>query len=82
MNSILEKEVICMSNFSDFDLDLRANDDDSVEPSGISLTADGFCDTDVITSLVNCTRNTQYQTCLCSTCCGGYTVPVGCSLGC
>ena len=71
-----------MPNFDDFDLDLRENGDDSVMQTGVCITSDGFCDTDVITSLVSCTRNGQFATCMCSTCCTGHTAPAGCSTGC
>lgn len=71
-----------MANFDDFDLDMRPIGDDSPTPDGVSITSEGFCDTDVITSLVSCTRNGQYATCMCSTCCTGHTVPAGCSTGC
>ena len=71
-----------MSDFNDFDLDLRGNGEGTSMPAGVSITTDGFCDTDVITSFVNCTQNGQYVTCLCSICCTGHTAPAGCSLGC
>lgn len=59
-----------MPNFDDFDLDLRGKD--------VTVNENDISDTDVITSLVSCNRNTKAATCFCSTCCTGMTVPSGC----
>lgn len=70
-----------MSNLDDFDLDLREDETDDVGVSGAVRESAGWCDPDVITSIAYCTRNGQWMSCLCSTCCTGHTN--GCNtLGC
>ena len=72
-----------MPNLDEFDLDLQQMEEDTAsKEGGVSITSDGFCDTDVITSIVHCTRNGQWYSCLCSTCCTSHTAPGSCSIGC
>lgn len=71
-----------MPKFDEFDLDLRQPDSTNGDGSAVSFTANGLSDSDVITSIAKCTRNGQYYSCMCSTCCTSHTVPAGCSNGC
>ncbi|PFJ36907.1 MULTISPECIES: hypothetical protein [Bacillus] len=62
-----------MSKFDEFDLDLQSVKSQDTQ----TLAVTNNCTTATINSLAYCTKNGQWNTCLCSTCCTGYTVPCG-----
>lgn len=62
-----------MSKFDEFDLDLQSVKSQDTQ----QLAVTNNCTTATINSLAYCTKNGQWNTCLCSTCCTGYTVPCG-----
>lgn len=62
-----------MSKFDEFDLDLQSVKSQDAQ----TLAVTNNCTTATINSLAYCTKNGQWNTCLCSTCCTGYTVPCG-----
>lgn len=65
-----------MSKFDEFDLDLQAvksNNTPGILAYSDQCTVTYNCTTAIINSIAYCTQNGQYNTCLCSTCCTGYT---------
>lgn len=59
-----------MSKFDEFDLDLQAIKSGN---SAGTLAVTENCTTATINSLAYCTKNGEFMTCFCSTCCTGYT---------
>jgi len=61
-----------MSKFDEFDLDLQAVKSNAIAgPASVPFTY-AACDV-TSDSIAHCTRNGQWVTCACSTCCTGYT---------
>lgn len=74
-----------MSSFDEFDLDLqaiKATPEGEVDAKSVTGAVTCNCTTATIDSIAHCTRNGQWYSCMCSTCCGGHTSPQGCSVGC
>ena len=67
-----------MGNFDEFDLDLQSIDNSGGSSESRSLIPTYNCTTATINSIAYCTKSGGWNTCMCSSCCGGWTAPKSC----